>query len=51
MIKPHPLLVSYLKFPIDAWNKVQTSLGDTILKDLTLNKIKTKIMKRMVVSY
>ena len=24
---------------IDAWNKAQTSLGDTILKDLTPNKI------------
>ena len=25
---------------IDTWNKAQTFLGDTILKDLTLNKIK-----------
>ena len=33
---------------IDAWNKAQTSLGDTILKDLTPNKIKTIIMKRMI---
>ena len=31
----------------DAWNKVQTSLGDTILMDLTPNQIKTIIMKRM----
>ena len=36
---------------IDAWNKAQTSLGDTILKDLTPNKIKTIIMKRMIDSY
>ena len=35
----------------DAWNKAQTSLGDTILKDLTPNKIKTIIMKRMIDSY
>ena len=32
---------------IDAWNKAQTSLGYTFLKDLTPNKIKT-IMKRMI---
>ena len=32
---------------IDAWNKAQTSLGDTIVKDLTPNKIETIIMKRM----
>ena len=31
---------------IDTWNRGQISLGDTILKDLTPNKIKT-IMKRM----
>ena len=36
---------------IDAWNKAQTSLGDTILKDLTPNKIKTILMKRMIGSY
>ena len=36
---------------IDAWNKAQTSLADTILKDLTPNKIKTIIMKRMIDSY
>ena len=33
---------------IDAWNKPQTSLGDTIVKDLTPNKIKTIIMKRTI---
>ena len=36
---------------IDAWNKAQTSLGDTILKDLTPSKIKTIIIKRMIDSY
>ena len=36
---------------IDAWNKAQTFLGDTILKDLTPNKTKTIIMKRMTDSY
>ena len=36
---------------IDGWNKAQTSLGDTILKDLTPNKIKTIIMKRMIDGY
>ena len=36
---------------IDAWNKAQTSLGDTILKDLTPNKIKAIIMKKMIDSY
>ena len=35
---------------IDAWNKTQTSLGDSIHKDLIPNKIKT-IMKRMIDSY
>ena len=35
---------------IDAWNKAQTSLADTILRDLTPNKIKT-IMKKMIDSY
>ena len=35
---------------IDTWNKAQISLGKTILKDLTPNKIKT-IMKRMIDSY
>ena len=35
----------------DTWNKAQTSLGNTILKDLASNKIKTIIMKRMVGSY
>ena len=32
----------------DAWNKAQTYLGNTILKDLTPNKNKTIIMKRMI---
>ena len=36
---------------IDAWNKAQTSPRDTILKDLTPNKTKTIIMKRMTDSY
>ena len=36
---------------IDAWNKAQTSLGETILQDLTLSKIKTITMKRMADSY
>ena len=36
---------------IDPWNKAQTSLGDTIFKDLTANKIKTIIMKKMIDSY
>ena len=36
---------------IDAWNKAQTSLVDTILKNLTPNKIKTIIMKKMIDSY
>ena len=36
---------------IDAWNKAQTSLGDTILKDLTPNKITAIITKRMNDSY
>ena len=36
---------------IDVWNKAQTSLDNTILKDLTFNKIKTIIMKRMIDSY
>ena len=36
---------------IDAWNKAQTSLADTILKDLTPNKLKTIIMKKMIDSY
>ena len=36
---------------IDAWKKAQTSLGDTILKDLKPTKIKTIIMKRMIDSY
>ena len=35
---------------IDAWNKAQTSLADAI-KDLTPNKIKTIIMKKMIDSY
>ena len=35
----------------DAWNKAQTSLGNTILKDLTPNKIKAIMMKRMTNSY
>ena len=35
----------------DAWNKAQTSLADTILKDLIHNKIKTIIMKKMIDSY
>ena len=36
---------------IDAWKKSQTSLSDTILKDLAPNKTKTIIMKRMFDSY
>ena len=36
---------------IDACNKAQTSLADAILKDLTPNKIKTIIMKKMIDSY
>ena len=36
---------------IDAWNKAQNSLGNTILKDLAPNKIKTITMKRMTDSY
>ena len=36
---------------IDAWNKAQTSLVDSILKDLTPYKIKTIIMKRMIDKY
>ena len=36
---------------IDTWNKAQTSLGDTIPKDLTPSEIKTIIMKRMIDSY
>ena len=35
----------------DAWNKVQTYLGSSILKDLTPNKIQTVLMKRMIDSY
>ena len=35
----------------DAWNKAQTSLGETILKDLTFNKIETITIKRMTDSY
>ena len=35
----------------DAWNKAHTSLGETILQDLTLSKIKTITMKRMADSY
>ena len=57
----HPLLVNYLNplsalaymkknsvtvNAIDAWNKAQTSLGDTILNDLTPNKIKTMMKSR-----
>ena len=34
-----------------AWNKAQTSLGGTILKDLTPNEIKTIVIKRMIGSY
>ena len=40
-----------LQYAIDAWNKAQTSLADTILKDLTPNKIKAIIMKKMTDSY
>ena len=35
----------------EAWNKAQTSFGDTILKDLTPNKIKTILGKRIIDSY
>ena len=34
---------------IETWNKAQTSLGDTILKDLTPNKIKTIVMKKRLI--
>ena len=61
----HLLLVNYLNLlsaltygkksitvsAIGTWNKAQTSLGDTILKDLTPSEIKTIIMKRMIDSY
>ena len=33
----------------EAWNKAQNSIGDTIVKNLTPNKIKTTIMKKMIV--
>ena len=36
---------------IDACNKAQTSLGGTILKDLTPNEIKTIVTKIMIDSY
>ena len=36
---------------VDAWNKAQTSFGDTILKDLNPNKIKKVLTKRMIDSY
>ena len=36
---------------IDAWNKPQTSFGETILKDLIPNKIKTILTKRMIDNY
>ena len=60
----HSILVNYLQLfsaltymekikmnAIEAWNKAHTSLGNTILKDLTPNKIKTISMKRMINSY
>ena len=36
---------------IDVWNKAQTSIGDTVLKDLAPGKIKTVTMKRMTRTY
>ena len=33
---------------IDIWNKVKTSLGDTIFKGLTTNNTETTIMERMI---
>ena len=36
---------------IDAWNKAQISIGDTALKDLAHDKIKTVTMKRITRSY
>ena len=36
---------------IDAWNKAQTYFGETILKNLTPNKIKTILRKRMIDNY
>ena len=33
----------------EAWNKAQTSFGDTILKDLTPNKIKTILGKKSLI--
>ena len=58
----HLLLVNYLNLfsaptnviqlhAIDTWNKTQTFLGDTILKDLMPNKIKTVIMNRITDSH
>ena len=35
----------------DAWDKPQTVFGDTILKDLIPNKIKTILTKRMIDNY
>ena len=51
LFKPSFRTNLYGKNPItvnatDAWNKGQTSLANTILKDLTPNKIKTIIMKK-----
>ena len=36
---------------IETWNNAQTSLVDTILKDLTPSRIKTILMKKMIDSY
>ena len=64
--QPHLLLANYLNLlstltymeknsitinGIEAQSKAQTSLGNTILKDLTPNKIKIIIMKRMIDGY
>ena len=65
MRQPHPLLVNYsnlfsaltymeksltINTP-DAWNKPKTYFGDTIIKNLTPNEIKTILGKRMIDSY
>ena len=36
---------------INAWNKAQTTLGDTIPKGLTHNKLETVLMKTMADSF
>ena len=56
LFKPSLRTNIYGKNPItinatNAWNKTKASLGNTIFKDLTPNKIKTIIMKRMINCY